>query len=202
MKNCRIKPHPRFGGLSELLRRDPERFFKPWQGTLFRFQTTDYPAPRDVLSGIGARQRGGRWNPPGLSALYGSITDTAALEESKANDRYYGVETKCPRILVTIEVRLKHALDLNSPSIRRALGLTAEGLSAEDWRKELASGRESLTQAVGRAVALVGGDGLIARSASVRRGFTVAVYRDACDDTQLAVVGGDKLERLGATVQA
>lgn len=63
-------------------------WLSPWSGYFFRFQTIKFPAAKDILSGKGARQRGGRWNPPGLAALYGSTTDTATLEESKANDRY------------------------------------------------------------------------------------------------------------------
>ncbi len=66
-----IHPHPRFAELREIFRKHPE-WFGPWAGTLFRFQTVDFPAPKDVLSGEGARRRGGRWNRPGLAALYGS----------------------------------------------------------------------------------------------------------------------------------
>jgi RES domain-containing protein len=169
---------------------------------VFRFQTVDFPAPRDVLSGQGARQRGGRWNPPGLATLYGSTTDTAALEESKANDRYYGVQTKGPRLLVAVEVRLARILGLTAPAVRRGLGVTLEELRAEDWRKLLEAGQESFTQALGRAVAASGGSGLLARSAAVPRGVTVAVYPGTCPGDQLAVVEGEKLERLSRRTRA
>ena len=46
--------------LRDLFRVHPE-WFAPWAGTLFRFHTVEYPAPRDVLSGEGAHWRGGRW---------------------------------------------------------------------------------------------------------------------------------------------
>lgn len=88
-----IQRHPRFAELRDLFRAHPQ-WFGAWHGTMFRFQTVDFPAPGDVLSGAGARGRGGRWNPPGLATLYGSITDITALEECKASDHYYGVETK------------------------------------------------------------------------------------------------------------
>ncbi len=81
-----IHRHPRFAELRDLLRAHPE-WFRPWRGTLFRFQTVDFPTLKDVLSGKGASWRGGRWNPRGLATLYGSTTDTTALEECKANDR-------------------------------------------------------------------------------------------------------------------
>ncbi len=80
-----IPPHPRFAELRDLFRTHPE-WFAAWQGTLYRFQAVDFPTPGDVLSGHGARRRGGRWNPPGLATLYGSTTDLVALEECKAND--------------------------------------------------------------------------------------------------------------------
>ena len=112
--------HPRFVELRDEFRGHPE-WFSSWAGTLFRFHTVDYPSAKDVLSGRGASGRGGRWNPPGLATLYGSTTDITALEECKANDRYYGVETRSPRLLVAIEARLTHVLDLTAPGIRRAL---------------------------------------------------------------------------------
>src|SRR5688572_16528876 len=162
--------HPRFAEWRDLFRAHPD-WFGPWQGTLFRFQTVDYPAPKEVLSGEGARWRGGRWNAPGLCTLYGSTTDTTALEECKANDRYYGVETKSPRLLVAIDAQLTRVLDLTSPATRRALDVTLAELAAEDWRKLLAAGKESFTQAIGRAVAAAAASGLLARSAAVPRGI-------------------------------
>jgi len=156
----------------------------------------DYPAPKDVLSGEGARRRGGRWNRPGISALYGSTTDTTALEECKAHDRYYGVETKSPRILVAIDIELTRMLDLTSPAARRALGVTLTELGAEDWRKLQAAGKESLTQVIGRAAAAAGGSGLIVRSAEVHLGINVVVFPGVCSGDRLEIVEGDKLAQL------
>jgi RES domain-containing protein len=189
--------HPRFAELRDLFRSHPA-WFSTWQGTFFRFQTVDFTAPKDVLSGAGARLRGGRWNPPGVATLYGSITDTTALEECKANDRYYGVTTKSPRLLVAVEAQTTRMLDLANANIRRALGVTLEELGAEDWRKLLAAGKESFTQAIGRAVAAAGGSGLLARSATVPRGVNVVVFPGMCAADRLAVVEGAKLEKLGA----
>jgi RES domain-containing protein len=106
--------HPRHAELVDELHNHPA-WFRPWSGTLFRFQTVEYPAARDILSGKGAGWRGGRWNPPGLDTVYGSASDTTALEECKAHDRYYGVTTKGPRLLVAIEADLSRMLDLTRP---------------------------------------------------------------------------------------
>lgn len=194
--NIKIHRHPRFAELREQFRANPD-WFVAWSGTVFRFQSVDFPKPKDVLSGDGAGWRGGRWNAPGIAALYGSTTDITALEECKANDRYYGVETKCPRLLVAIEVQLIRVLDLTRPDIRRALDLTLTELAAEDWRKLLAAGNESLTQALGRAVAATQGSGLLARSAALRRGVNVVIFPDVQTADRLVVVEGAKLETLG-----
>jgi len=188
--------HPRFTELRDEFRDHPQ-WFTSWTGTLFRFHTVDFPTAKDVLSGDGARKHGGRWNPPGLATVYGSTTDTAALEECKANDRYYGVVTKSPRLLVAIEGQLTRVMDLTDPDIRRVLDLSLKELAAEDWRKLMAAGKESLTQVLGRAVAEVGGSGLLARSAGVKRGFNVAIFPTKCARDHLEVVEGKKLEKLG-----
>jgi len=193
--------HPRFAELRDDFRAHPE-WFTPWTGTFFRFQTFDFPTARDVLSGDGAHSNGGRWNPPGIATLYGSTTDTTALEESKANDRYYGVETRSPRLVVAIEARLTRVLDLTNSGLRRELDVTLTELAAEDWRKLLAAGKESFTQALGRAVAAAGGSGLLARSATVRRGDNVVVFPGACRGDRLVVVEANKLEKLGVRMKA
>jgi RES domain-containing protein len=174
----------------------------PWTGTLFRFHTVDFPTAKDVLSGDGARKHGGRWNPPGFSTVYGNTTDTTALEECKANDRYYGVVTKSARLLVAIEADVKRMLDLTNPDLRRELDVTLTELAAEDWRKLLAAGKESLTQVLGRAVAATGGSGLLARSAAVRRGVNVVIFRGVCHGDQLQVVDAAKLDKLGVKLKA
>ena len=188
--------HSRFAELREAFRHHPE-WFGPWSGLLFRFQTVEFPLAKDILSGQGAAGRGGRWNPRGLATLYGSTTDTTALEECKANDRYYGVVTKGPRLLVAIEAQLQRVLDLNDSGLRRALDLNRSDLAAEDWRKLQFAGEESLTQAIGRAVAEARGSGILAPSVTLAHGVTVAIYPGICPGDQLQVVEGDKLDRIG-----
>lgn len=185
--------HPRFAELRDEFHSHPD-WFTPWRGMLFRFHTVDFPTVRQVLSGEGARKHGGRWNPPGLATLYGSTTDTTALEECKANDRYYGVTTKSPRLLAAIEAQLTRVLDLTNPGLRRALDFTLTELAAEDWCKLLAAGKESLTQVLGRTVADTGGSGLLARSATVKRGVNVVISPGRCAADQLEVADGRKLK--------
>ncbi|HEV2330619.1 MAG TPA: RES family NAD+ phosphorylase [Verrucomicrobiae bacterium] len=188
-----IHRHPRFAELRYLFRAHPE-WFGPWNGTLFRFQTVDFPTTRNVLSGEGARWRGGRWNSPGIATLYGSTTDNTALGECKAHDHYYGVETRSPRLLVAIEARLTRMLDLTMAGTRRAMNVTLAELRSEDWRKLQAAGKESFTQAIGRAVVAAGGSGLLSHSATVKRGVNVAIFPGVCTADHVEVVDGAKLE--------
>ena len=201
MKSQRLQSNPRFAEFAAILAAHPE-WLQPWSGTFFRFQTIDFPAANDVLSGNGARMHGGRWNQPGLATVYGSTTDTTALEECKANDRYYGVQTKGPRLLVAIEAQLAGVLDLASAGIRRTLGVTLRELAAEDWRKLMQAGKESSSQALGRAALGNGASGLLVRSAAVPSGINVAVFPHVHRDDRMKVVEGEKLAQLGVRLRA
>lgn len=193
--------NPRFGELRAILEENPG-WLTPWSGHFFRFQTIRFPSAEDILSGLGAKSRVGRWNPPGLAALYGSSTDSAALEESKANDRYYGVETKAPRLLVTIHADVRGMLDLRSPAIRRRLGVTLDELNAEDWRKLVDQNQESLTQAMGRAAAATGASGILAHSAAVHRAHSVILFPPMRDAGVLRIIEGDDLLPLRSPREA
>lgn len=190
-----LEPHPRYAEIHEIVSKHRE-WKKPWTGVFFRFQTIDFPSERDVVGGAGAKVRGGRWNPPGMAAVYGSTTAATALAECTANERYYGVANRSPRLLVAVEAQLSGVLDFTSLGIRRALGITLRGLAEEDWRKMVQGRRESQTQALGRAAASMGASGLLVRSAAVAKGINLVVFPRAHRDDQLSVIEGEKLARL------
>jgi RES domain-containing protein len=93
-------------------------------------------------------------------------------------------------------------LDLTSPAIRRQLGITLAELAGEDWRKLLQSRQESLSQALGRAVASTGASGLLVRSAAVRQALNVIIFPPLGSSDHLAIVDGDKLARLKGQIKA
>lgn len=126
-------------------------------------------------------------------------TDTAALEEAKANDRYYGLETKTPRLVVAIHAEAPKMLDLTSTRVRRRLGITLAELAQEDWRKLLQAGQESLSQALGRAAAEVGASGVLVRSAAIRNAHNVVIFPPA---GHLSVIEGAALSRLTKATKA
>lgn len=198
LKSPPPSPNPRYVELRDILVAHPD-WLAPWSGHFFRFQTIYFPSAKDILSGAGAKQRGGRWNPPGVAAIYGSTTDTAALEEAKANDRYYGLETKTPRLVVAIHAEVKKMLDLTSTTVRRRLGITLAELAQEDWRKLLQSGQESLSQTLGRAATEVGASGLLIRSAAINKAHNVVIFPPS---GRLSIIEGAALSRLTKTIQA
>ena len=91
---------------------------------------------------------------------------------------------------------VRATLGTPSTAIRRAMGITLIELAAEDWRKLLQSGRESTSQALGRAAAVTGASGLLVRSAAVPMGVNVVVFPYAHKNDRLTVAEGDKLSQL------
>ena len=194
-------PNPRFAEFRALLAANTA-WFQRWKGTFYRFQGIDYPAPTQILNGEGARRRGGRWNRPGLSTIYGSLSDVTALEECKANDRYYGVVTKSPRLLVAVDASLTATLDLTSTAVRRALNVTLEELDSEDWRKIQQQGFESVSQALGRAAAACSASGLLVNSAAVPQGVNLVIFPGNRSADRLKVVNEERLLTLGIKTRA
>jgi RES domain-containing protein len=171
------KFNPRFGEIAADLRDQGGELLCPWEGDCWRFQAVSHPRGRDILSGKGALQNGGRWNAPGaFPVVYGSTSGAVALEESEANGRYYGIISRNARIYVCIHLNLSRVLDLTNARTQRRLKLVAKHLVAEDWRKINADGHESLTQCVGRAAHTVGAECVLAPAASVKGGITLAYF--------------------------
>ena len=135
-RNMTPKFNPRFDDLLTGLQDQAEELLRPWEGDCWRFQAISHPRGRDILNGKGAFGNGGRWNAPHTHpVVYGSTTGKVALEESEANERYYGMVTRKARIYVCIGFKLSRVLDLtHAPTLRR-LQLVAKHLRAEDWRK-------------------------------------------------------------------
>lgn len=171
------KSNPRFDALLKDLREQSDELLRPWEGDCWRFQTISHPASRQILDGKGALTHGGRWNAPGaFPVVYGSTTGKVALEESEANDRYFGIVTRKARIYVCIGFKLSRVLDLTHPDTLDRLGLMAGHLRVEDWRKIQAGGHESLTQCIGRAAFSTGAEGLLVHSSAVGKGINLAWF--------------------------
>jgi len=156
-----------------------------------------YPRPRAILSGEGSFQHGGRWNAIGsFRAVYGSLSDTVAIEESRAIADYYGVTQPLlrPRLLVAIRFRLARVLDFSTLSLGREEKAT---LAREDWRQRQGRGEESISQAIGRAAFLTGGEGMRVPSARVRDAINFIYFPGNVDVTSKAeVCEPEELDRV------
>ena len=74
-------------GLARRLRAELPRLTL-WSGTLHRFAEPVYARKPDRLQGVGASLVGGRWNPKGVPAVYASLDEVTALQESLGIERF------------------------------------------------------------------------------------------------------------------
>jgi len=166
---------------------------KPWSGVIFRSVSPKYAAPAALLSGEGALRSGGRWNAPGVRAVYGSLEPGLAADESfRALLEHFGWENQDvpPRMVVAIRCSFEAILDLTGPPPLLAERELAKILE-EDWRHLNAGGMESCSQALGRLAAELG-EGLRAPS-RVRSGQNLVIY-------PLRVRPGSTFEVLGRSL--
>ena len=195
--NC--QPHPAFEKLRKQIA-ESRQLCRPWQGVAYRVTTLDYPSPKSILLGEGSFLHGGRWNAIGfLRAVYGSTAETVAVAESGATADYANIPLPfaTPRLLVAIELALQAVLDLTRASIRERLDLTSNELRAKDWRKVQEEGRESFTQAIGRAVFSNEGEGLLVPSACVPAGVNVVYFPENRGPASgVRVLDLEKLQRI------
>jgi RES domain len=94
-----------------VLSQSDERF-KAWSGVIFRSVSPRYARPSDIFSGYGSYQAGGRWNAPGMYAIYGSLEPGLAADESlNFLLQQFGWQNRDipPRILVGIRLLYKRS---------------------------------------------------------------------------------------------
>lgn len=115
----------------------------PFRGLAYRQQSPGY----DPRSGAGARQAGGRFNPPqSFPVLYlGTSMRTLAAELTRAAERIgLTVEDVLPREVFRYEVELERVLDLRDPDVLVQLDVTLDEVLAEDRTTSIAVGEEAL----------------------------------------------------------
>jgi RES domain-containing protein len=127
-----------------------------FHGVAYRQQAVRY----DPRSGEGARQRGGRYNPPGsFPVLYLCTTrDCAVAEFRREGERQVvGVAGLLPRLLFRYEIVLDDVIDLTDSAVLVDLGVTTDELVQRDWKS---------TQDLGTLAHHLGCQALVAPSAT------------------------------------
>jgi RES domain-containing protein len=150
------------------------------KASAFRSAGVKYANEGDFISGSGAGYNGGRWNPPGVRAIYASLDPVTAVKETYQEFLKYGFEVSDirPRVMAGVKLNVKRLLDLTDGGIRRKLGFTLRELTGEDWHTIQIDGEESWTQAIGRGATIAGFEGLLAPSARDWKGRNVVIYPD------------------------
>jgi RES domain-containing protein len=72
-----------------------------------------------MISGVGAFRGGGRWNPPGIHAVYASLEPGLSVNEAMRvvfSDRGFSVEDIRPRLVAGLRCRLNRVMDLSRDS--------------------------------------------------------------------------------------
>ncbi len=146
----------------------------------FRSAGIKYANEGDLISGSGASYNGGRWNPPGVKAIYASLDPVTAVKESYQEFIKYGFKVQHirPRVMAGVKLNVNCLLDLTNAGIRRTLGFRLDELTGEYWHAIQTNGKESWTQAIGRGALLAGFEGLLAPSARDRHGTNVVIFPD------------------------
>lgn len=169
----------------ELLARVDAAGFVSFSGRTWRHTA----ARRPPMSGAGAREFGGRWNPPSeFATIYLATPVRCCLAELRRLAESQGLEPadllSTARTLHEIDVRDVRLLDLREPS-----GLASVGLAELDVRGD----DRSRCQAVGHAAWFLELDGVVAPSAT-SAGTVVALFEQRVGPGHLEIVSSRTLD--------
>ncbi len=169
-----------------------------WDGVVYRSASPRYANGKEILTGLGSKLAGARWNSPkSFPTVYTSLDPHTALDEVLAHFRYYGlpIESAMPRVMVSVRVRLERILDVTDGPIRSSLRLSEKRLVSEPWRIKQDSGEEALTQALGRVAKESGLEGMLVPSAARRGGVNLIILPDnLLPLSRLAIINVDQLQ--------
>ena len=173
-----MTPHPDTDRLIRAMARCAEHALE-WSGVVYRSASVQYANKDDVLTGLGSKRTGARWNArDSFRTVYTSLDLQTALAESLAHCRYYGLplETITPRVFIAIRLRVQRILDLTQGSIRKTLKTSLRSLCEEAWRDLQEQGREARTQALGRIAYEAEWEGLLVPSTAHRGGANLVIF--------------------------
>ena len=110
------------------------------------------------LSGEGAAQHGGRFNPRGLPALYCSLDPLSALREANQ------VGDLQPTVLVAFDADISDVFNSRAAAELQRFGMMRDSLGNPGWRDQMLRDGEAETQVFARKLLEAGYAGLRVRS--------------------------------------
>jgi RES domain-containing protein len=194
----KLNPHSQFGQLHRLLAANSEVLCHSWKGSAYRCAGLEYASAEKLISGEGTLQYGARWMAPGAErVVHLSTTEMTAIQESRGHFVRYGLNAvkPGPRVLVTLEVEVSRLLDLFRLDSLRS-GFTIQEMLDDDWEGLNQRGKESISQALGRAAFSLGYEAILAPSAVFRRRRNVVVFpENLAYASRFAIVHEDTLRQ-------
>ena len=128
-----------------------------FRGTVYRAHNPQWSWT--PLSGEGARRHGGRFNQPGLAALYTSLAPLTAIREAQPLGR-----PMQPLTLCAYEVDAEPVFDALDEQRCSELGVIEADLACPTWEAEMLAGAVPASQALADRVIAAGYAGLRVRS--------------------------------------
>jgi RES domain-containing protein len=144
----------------EIVRALAEISSSQWNGIVYRHMFADYRPDRENTLGA-------RWNPPGIPAIYTSLSRETVLAEVEHQLSMEPLRPTVRRTLYSIEVALSSVLDLSSWAVLQTVGLSRENLADID---------HAPCQRIGGAVEHLEHDGLLVPSARLMGGTNLVIY--------------------------
>ena len=160
-------PYPSYSAIAHRLEKLlPEA--KPVNCQTFRMVNPRFSKDEDIISGLGSHRASGRWHLLRLfRCMYLSKQPETALREVLAAIRRKGLPPAkaLPQTIVCVDIDITKALDLTDGTIRQRARIGLHRIKTTTWWQDNYDGREAFTQAIGRAAAELGYEGIIAPSA-------------------------------------
>ena len=117
------------------------------------------------LSGEGARRHGGRFNRPGVPALYTSLAPLTAIREAQPLGRPMQALMLC-----AYEVDAEPVFDTQDAARRTALGVNDADIACPTWEAEMHAGKVPTSQALADRLIAAGQVGMLVRSFAAAAG--------------------------------
>ena len=196
MSEVTVLSHDDFDDLLDRLQRAAAACIV-FRGEAYRSVEPKYAKTADLLTGLGSKRGGGRWNPPGsFPTVYTSLSPGQALEESLHTFKHFGFSpaSVLPRTVVGMKVQMSRVLDLTDQSILRRLEMTRTQMVSDDWRGVNDGGHEALTQAIGRVAFELGIEGLLVPASASADGQNLLWFPDNLSGSSTAeILNADQL---------